>query len=246
MAELNVMPLFTDAWTGDVSDLPNALYGAYTRLIVRWWREGAMPEPNERRLARWAGCATAEFEDLKEFLEHTEKGWIQRKLMKTYAQTLEKSLKAQKSANARHGKSERNAGLDQRIADGYAERMLSVIRNPESTLEGSSEPSSERKKINKKKKEGSAANVPRETIPLPDDPESRAVAERILQIVGEARYRSWFVEDGASIALHAGGKTLLRTSNSVRADKINNDLAPHMNRALGPGTWETVLVQAAA
>ena len=98
MADLPTMPLYTDALLSDAGDLPNQLFGAYVRLLCRWWREGALPEPNEKRLARWAGLTSAEFDDLKEFLTETDRGWAQRKLFETFARQLEKSIKAKNAA----------------------------------------------------------------------------------------------------------------------------------------------------
>lgn len=108
MAELPFMPVATDALLSDAGDLPNELFGAYCRLLFRWWREGAKPEKDERRLARWAGLKTADLDDLKEFLTLTDEGWIQKRLVETFAKAKAKSQKA-KDAAARRWACERNA-----------------------------------------------------------------------------------------------------------------------------------------
>lgn len=244
MAELNVMPLFTDAWTGDVADLPNELYGAYTRLIVRWWREGAMPEENERKLARWSGLSTTDFDDLKDFLTHTERGWIQKKLMKTYAATLEKSVKAQKSADARHKRANAPETYEERISAGYSDRlppdMLSVIRNPESIVEGSYEPSPQKKKINKKRK-GEGASPPNSPSTLqlvePSDPACRLVIDRLAVKHARAKLAGYF-NFGDRSALHIDGEVLVIDCASANlADRLDQRLGGDLNAICGQGGW---------
>ncbi len=235
MAELNIMPLYTDAWSGDVSDLPNALYGAYTRLIVRWWREGALPETNEKKLARWAGMSTADFEDLKEFLEQTEKGWVQRKLMKTYAQQLGKSIKAQISANARHKRCERNEELLKRMSDAYAQRMLSM--NHEPTLEDKS--SNDKK--NKKQKKKNGGDVSRETTDLayPDDLDCKRAMERLSVKHGATRLKTYFqLADGTAALSRDGDKFIIQSDSAFKAELIDQRLGGDLNTVLGKGAWE--------
>ncbi len=126
------MPLYTDALLSDAGDLPNALFGAYVRLLCRWWREGAAPEQNEKRLARWAGLSSIEFEDLKEFLTDTPEGWIQKKLRETFTAQQEKSAKARSSANARWNNANASKKGCKRSADGNADDMLSMNHEPSS------------------------------------------------------------------------------------------------------------------
>lgn len=130
MADLPTMPLYTDALLSDAGDLPNALFGAYVRLLCRWWREGALPEPNEKRLARWSGLTSAEFDDLKEFLTETHAGWTQKKLFETFARQLEKSIKAKNAAKAKHGSADAGDIMSERIAAAYAARMPSMNHEP--------------------------------------------------------------------------------------------------------------------
>lgn len=242
MAELPIMPLYTDAWSGDVSDLPNALYGAYMRLIVRWWREGAMPEPNEKKLARWAGLSSSEFEDLKEFLEETEKGFIQRKMMKTYAEQLTKSIKAQKSANARYKKSERSEDYDKRMSDAYAQRMLSMIHDPSSKVEEANASSPKEKNKYKKKKSG-GVSAPRGTIdvPLPDDPDARKLVERFMAKRGAAAVSTWLTFDGACAVEKFGEEYLISAESSIKADMIEQRFGADFNEWVGRGNWKTTV-----
>lgn len=124
MADLPTMPLYTDALLSDAGDLPNQLFGAYVRLLCRWWREGALPEANEKRLARWAGLTSGEFDDLKEFLIETDVGWTQKKLFETFARQLEKSIKAKNAANMKHGRADAGDNMSARIAAAYAARQI--------------------------------------------------------------------------------------------------------------------------
>jgi len=127
MADLPTMPLYTDALLSDAGDLPNQLFGAYVRLLCRWWREGALPEPNEKRLARWAGLTSVEFDDLKEFLTETHAGWTQKKLFETFARQLEKSIKAKNAAHMKYGRADAGDIMSTRIANAYAARQISQV-----------------------------------------------------------------------------------------------------------------------
>lgn len=121
MAELPFLPIATDALLADAGDLPNELFGAYCRLLFRWWREGAQPEQNEKRLARWAGLSSDDFDDLKEFLTETDDGWIQKRLAETFAKIQRKSAKA-KEAAAKRWECERNADASENECERISER----------------------------------------------------------------------------------------------------------------------------
>lgn len=134
MADLPIMPVMTDALLADAGDLPNELFGAYCRLLFRWWRQGAQPEPSAKRLARWAGVSVEEFSDLTEFLTETPDGWIQKKLLETHAKQTERSAKAKASAEKRWSQSRRKANArppqSARNANAYADAMLSINHEP--------------------------------------------------------------------------------------------------------------------
>ena len=114
MAELPFMPVATDALLADVGDLPNELFGAYCRLLFRWWREGAKPEKSGKRLARWSGLSHNDFEELLEFLTETEDGWVQKRLLETFQKSELKSKKAREAAHKRwHGDGDADAVITQ-------------------------------------------------------------------------------------------------------------------------------------
>lgn len=95
MAEMPIMPLATDAALADTGDLPNELFGAYWRLMMRWWREGCEPVASEKKLQRWAQCSADDFAEIRdEFLTHTDDGWVQKGLFRRWEAQQERKHKA--------------------------------------------------------------------------------------------------------------------------------------------------------
>lgn len=229
MAELPTMPLYTDALLSDAGDLPNALFGAYVRLLCRWWREGANPEKNEKRLARWAGLSSADFEDLKEFLTETENGWIQKKLHETFSAQREKSEKARASANARWG----NANAQETKSESNADGMLSM--NHEPTCRSSSATTS--KKNKKTKKKSASASAPQETITLvfPEDEEARRRAEHLVMICTKPKCASYFQPFPRKAA---NGKWQVFAGSAWREDRIDSQFHSRLDAAYGENQWE--------
>jgi uncharacterized protein YdaU (DUF1376 family) len=244
MAELPFMPIKIPDLLSDVGDLPNALFGAYVRLLFKWWVDGALPEKNEKRLARWAGLSSADFDDLKEFLVHTESGWIQKRLMRTYAEQMTKSIKASNSANARHGKADAQDKVNERIAKAYADRLLRMKDEP--IVEANA--STQKKKIKNKKEKQPASDVSRGTIEpvLPSEPEAQEAAQRIIQALGGSKYVSWFVEGGESIISVAGGMVFIRTNSHAKPSMIDNRFGARLDDVFGKGGWKTELIQTKA
>jgi len=238
MADLPTMPLYTDALLSDAGDLPNVLFGAYVRLLCRWWREAALPEPNEKRLARWAGVTSTEFEDLKEFLTKTELGWTQRKLFETYARQMEKSIKARNAANAKHGQADAPEVINERIADAYASRGVPHLpsMNHEPTVEAKA--STERKKIKTKKKEREI--VSRETFKwsYPEDDVCCDLIRR-LEIKWSAKILAPYLMIGDEPAMvRDGEKIIIRAISQVRADRVDQKIGGDLDVLAGRGNWE--------
>lgn len=125
MAELPHMPIATDALLADAGDLPNDLFGAYCRLLFRWWREGAQPEPNERRLARWARTDADGFDELSEFLTRTDDGWTQKRLMATHATQLTKRDDARTAVNLRWHEAGKHEGAPRADCPACADELRS-------------------------------------------------------------------------------------------------------------------------
>lgn len=241
MAELIYMPVRVDKILSDAGDLPNALFGAYVRLLFRWWAEKALPEPNEKRLARWSGLSSSDFEDLKEFLTETERGWIQHRLMTTYAEALGKSIKATNSANARHGKADAPEVISERIAKGYADRVLSMKHKATVEAKASTE-----KEKNKKEKKKPSGNVSRETSNLayPDDPDCLRMLERLRVRHAPSKLATYLNLSNGSCGLRMNdGKLILMAETQVRADMIDQRLGGTLNEMLGRGGWRVELIE---
>ena len=238
MADFPIMPLYTDALIGDAGDLPNALFGAYVRLLVRWWREGALPEPNEKRLARWAGLSSSDFEDLKEFLFESEKGWGQKKLFTTYAQQLAKSIKARNSANARKGGAVDERTLKELIAEGYANRVLSMNHEPISNSEEANASSlKEKNKKQKRKEECVDRSEEQNSIAIPDDPDLQKICASLVSVISEAKFKS-YLQNGDQCAISKNGTGyVIRATSGVRGEFISNRIGGALDRVIGKGEW---------
>lgn len=102
MAALNVMPVFTDAALADCGYMPNEAFGAYWRLLMNWWRDGAKPM-SERRLRLYAACDDDTLELIKEHLTVTADGWVQKKLFEVYPKQ-EKRAQAARENGKRGGR----------------------------------------------------------------------------------------------------------------------------------------------
>ena len=256
MANLPFMPVATDAILSDAGDLPNVLFGAYCRLLFRWWREGAAPEPNERRLARWAGLSSTEFEDLKEFLTQTEAGWVQKRLMESYARAVQKSENARKSAfarknvaNAQRTLSDRStfsansqqdyAEMSDRSANAHdlpanAQRSLAKTgANAELTITMNHKKNARRRARGEnygEKKEGVLA------IPDHPDPECADAWNELRKHLPSKSLSSWFVVSG-SPALRKEGERFVIEADGLRRDRISQQFATTLNSILGKQGW---------
>lgn len=114
MAELNIMPLFTDSLLSDCDHMSDECFGKYMRLLVRWWRRGAGPL-NERELRKLSGATGEDLEQIKDELSRTPDGWVKKKLARTYGRQLEKSKEAREATLIRWhraGKHNQNAHKD--------------------------------------------------------------------------------------------------------------------------------------
>lgn len=100
MASLNIMPLMTDAILADCGYMQNAVFGAYMKLLIQWWRVEAKPM-SRARLRLIAGCSEDEFDVIAEHLTETPDGFIQKKLCELWSQQLERSAKAKDKAGKR-------------------------------------------------------------------------------------------------------------------------------------------------
>lgn len=228
MADLPFMPIATDALLADAGDLPNELFGAYCRLLFKWWREGAEPEKDERRLARWAGLKSTEFDDLKEFLTPTDDGWIQKRLVETFAKVKEKSQKA-KDAAARRWDSEGNADA----SENQCERNANQNHNHSSNLKITEGARGARNFSGKKKAEKVSREKKITPIP-PADPKSRQVFDFVLGRWGPEIVASWFCSaDGRSLIRMNCTAVVIEPHGKVAHERIRNQYWPAIAQEFG-------------
>lgn len=100
MADLPIMPIYTDALLSDCGYLPNEAFGGYVRLLVTWWRNGAKPI-SEAKLRAYSGLTGEQLDLIKDHLTETAAGWTQKRLATEWDRQQSKRLKAKASARAR-------------------------------------------------------------------------------------------------------------------------------------------------
>jgi len=247
VAELPFMPVKVTDILCDAGDLPNAQFGCYCKLLFRWWSHGALPVDDEAKLRRWAGTSAKGFETLKPFLTKTERGWIQRRLARTFAEQKEKSIKASNSAKARSGANVDQRTLNESIAKAYADRMLSMKHEAGSKVEEANASSPKEKNKYKKKKGAGVTGGAKSETPWPDDPAALSVAKALADRIGENAFASWF-HDGAGgpgIVIDSAGVVCVNGSSQVRRDKIKNQFSPHLTEIAGKDNWRFVDGEAA-
>lgn len=105
---MNIMPLMTDAIMADCGYMPNAVFGAYMKMLIAWWRAEAKPM-SAARLRMIAGCSEDEFAVIAEHLTETPEGFVQKKLVETFARQSDRSEKAKEKAQHRWSKPTSNA-----------------------------------------------------------------------------------------------------------------------------------------
>ncbi len=105
MAKFPAMPLWTDALLGDTTHLTATEFGAYMRLLISMWRNGAWLLNDERLMAKYATLTSGQWKRsrgvLMPFFTPDGDRITQRKLMKTWVAVEQKSKSAKNSANAR-------------------------------------------------------------------------------------------------------------------------------------------------
>lgn len=227
LAELPFLPIATDALLADAGDLPNVLFGAYCRLLFRWWREGAAPEKEERRLARWAGLTVSEFQEIKEFLTETPDGWIQGRLAETYARQLQRSQKARASANARH--SAANALENQ--CERSANAVLTINHEPLSLSNDKLKRAGARKSKSGKKK---ATPVP---IPAHGDAECAPGWKAMVDAFGDAAIRGWFMIGDRPALKKNGAGFVIEAQGPLARDRIDQQYGARLNQIFGRRGW---------
>ncbi len=133
MAKFPAMPLWTDALLGDTTHLTATEFGAYMRLLISMWRNGAWLPNDERLMAKYATLTSGQWKRsrgvLMPFFTPDGDRITQRKLMKTWVAVERKSKSAKNSANARWLK-EKETG-DANASNPQCERNANQNQNHE-------------------------------------------------------------------------------------------------------------------
>lgn len=110
MAEFPALPLFTDAITADCPHLDDALFGAYTRLLILTWRTPGCRLPNDPVWIAKRLCIPLEIYDqrhaliIKEFYSSTGNWLYQKRLSKEFEYLQRKSKTNSGNAKSRWNK----------------------------------------------------------------------------------------------------------------------------------------------
>jgi len=114
MAELPVLPLKTDALLADTSHMSAEEFGAYVRILLVMWRQGATLPDNDKELARIAGVSPTRWRKIAESVRRplTGAGGVlsQKRLTDTWIEAKDRRARRAGAADARWGKKVRPAG----------------------------------------------------------------------------------------------------------------------------------------
>ena len=103
------MPLHIDDYLADTGHLTGAEHGAYMLMIMHYWQNGALPE-NERLIARIARMDAEQWEESRDVLAMLfGPNWTHKRIDAELAKADEIIEKRRAAAEARHGKTKRDA-----------------------------------------------------------------------------------------------------------------------------------------
>ncbi len=191
MADLNTMPVFTDAIMGDTTHLDDAEFGSYALLLFVMWRNGAWLPTDQEILRKYARCKPAKWSKrwavLSPFFYTDETGIRQKKLVETYSKAIERRDKFKENgkrggeAKALKNNTSPPSEASNRLGDGYTLRPTNL--KPESTSHSKKEsaPSGAAPRSEKK------AAIPKVVADLPQavQDERKSYYDRAVQILGE-------------------------------------------------------------
>jgi uncharacterized protein YdaU (DUF1376 family) len=93
------MPLYVGDYLGDTKRLTTLEHGAYMLLIMDYWRNGGLPD-DDQRLARIAGLSDDEWRCVRiSIFPLFEKNWRHKRIEKEIKKSADKSQKAKESAD---------------------------------------------------------------------------------------------------------------------------------------------------
>jgi uncharacterized protein YdaU (DUF1376 family) len=114
MADLNIMPWYTDAYLADTTDLSTEEHGAYMLLLMTMWRAGgSLPNDPEflRRVVKATPCKWSSiWKVLSRFFYEENSKIVQRKLKKIF-ETSQRKKSVAKSNGSLGGRPKSNAKL---------------------------------------------------------------------------------------------------------------------------------------
>lgn len=97
MSELNMMPLYTDAYLADTTHLTLEEHGAYCKLLITMWRNGGWLPSADEKVARFLGVSIKKWQKLKpvlqDFFHHDGDTFTQKKLQKIFAANKQRAEK---------------------------------------------------------------------------------------------------------------------------------------------------------
>lgn len=212
MADLNVMPWFTDSYLADTIDLSDAEHGSYCLLLMAMWRAGGSLPDEPGLLSRIAKVPAKAWPKrwlvLSRFFSRTSEGRLtQKKLSETYRKAIEKRDRyienGKKGAEAKALKNKETAQATPQATTSPAIANL----NPES--------------LNPNRDSESVANAtaPVKVVQKKEKPESLTKQRRkpIEEMTADERAKLAFWERAAGMGIGAG--LIARLYNAYGGDK---------------------------
>lgn len=143
MADLNIMPLFTDAYLADTTHLTREEHGSYLLMLMAMWRAGGKLPNDHDLLRRIAKCTPKTWpktwEQLERLFTIPGDGTItQKKLSSEHTRVMRRVQNARENGKSGgrpkslkdNGPSNPTGSVS--VSPGKPDQKLSVIRNPES------------------------------------------------------------------------------------------------------------------
>lgn len=107
------MPLHIDEYIADTDHLTATEHGAYLLLIMKYWRDGGLPD-DEGMIRRYAKLTSEQWAESRGILAaFFENGWRHKRIDAELAKAEEIIEKRRSAADARHGKSKPDASAVQ-------------------------------------------------------------------------------------------------------------------------------------
>jgi len=117
MAEFPALPLWTDAYLADTTDLSAEEHGIYLLLLMAAWRTPTCSLPDDdQRLARMAKVGTKKWRKMRPVMERfftvSDGQWTQNRLLKERDRVETSRSQKRQAAQAKHAKTHDNGSAD--------------------------------------------------------------------------------------------------------------------------------------